>query len=122
MFFFFIRITSHFLADSFSEQPRGTDEQHDDQHRKHDRVAERRRDIGPAEYFDDSEQHASQHGARDGSDSAQHRCGEGFDARQSAGGQALSVLTIDSPAPDELVEKVRVAIDAKTLREIDVTL
>jgi D-3-phosphoglycerate dehydrogenase len=43
-------------------------------------------------------------------------------ARQSAGGQALSVLTIDSPAPDELVEKVRVAIDAKTLREIDVTL
>jgi D-3-phosphoglycerate dehydrogenase len=43
-------------------------------------------------------------------------------ARRSAGGQALSVLTIDSPAPDELVEKVRVAIDAQVLREIDVTL
>ena len=43
-------------------------------------------------------------------------------ARRSAGGQALSVLTIDSPAPDELVEKVRVAIDAELLREIDITL
>ena len=43
-------------------------------------------------------------------------------ARRSAGGQALSVLTIDSPAPDELVEKVRVAIDAQVLREIDLTL
>ena len=43
-------------------------------------------------------------------------------ARRSAGGQALSVLTIDSPAPDELLEKVRTAIDAELLREIDVTL
>jgi D-3-phosphoglycerate dehydrogenase len=43
-------------------------------------------------------------------------------ARRSAGGQALSVLTIDSPAPDDLLEKVRTAIDAQQLREIDVTL
>jgi D-3-phosphoglycerate dehydrogenase len=43
-------------------------------------------------------------------------------ARRSAGGQALSVLTIDSPAPDELLETLRVAIDAQLLREIDVTL
>jgi len=43
-------------------------------------------------------------------------------ARRSAGGQALSVLTIDSPAPDDLLEKVRTAIDAELLREIDVTL
>ena len=43
-------------------------------------------------------------------------------ARRSAGGQALSVLTIDSPAPDELLEALRVAIDAEVLREIDVTL
>jgi len=43
-------------------------------------------------------------------------------ARRSAGGQALSVLTIDSPAPDELLETLRVAIDAEVLREIDVTL
>ncbi|WP_209560468.1 phosphoglycerate dehydrogenase [Frigoribacterium sp. PvP032] len=43
-------------------------------------------------------------------------------ARRSAGGQALSVLTIDSPAPDDLLEKVRTAIDAEVLREIDVTL
>ena len=43
-------------------------------------------------------------------------------ARRSAGGQALSVLTIDSPAPDDLLEKVRVAIDAQLLREIDVAL
>ena len=42
-------------------------------------------------------------------------------ARQNAGGQALSVLTIDSPAPEGLLEKVRVAIDADLLREIDVT-
>ena len=41
-------------------------------------------------------------------------------ARQSAGGQALSVLTVDSPVPDELLEKIRVAIDADLLREIDI--
>jgi len=42
-------------------------------------------------------------------------------ARQSAGGQALSVLTVDSPVAEELLEKVRTAIDASTLREIDIT-
>lgn len=38
-------------------------------------------------------------------------------ARQSAGGQALSVLTVDSPVPDDLLEKVRIAIDADLLRD-----
>lgn len=42
-------------------------------------------------------------------------------ARHEAGGQALSVLTVDSPVPDELLDKVRVAIDADMLREIDIT-
>jgi len=42
-------------------------------------------------------------------------------ARTEAGGTALSVLTIDSPAPDELLESVRTAIDAQLLREIDIT-
>jgi D-3-phosphoglycerate dehydrogenase len=42
-------------------------------------------------------------------------------ARQSAGGQALSVLTVDSPVPEELLERVRVAIKADLLREIDIT-
>jgi D-3-phosphoglycerate dehydrogenase len=42
-------------------------------------------------------------------------------ARTTAGGQALSVLTVDSPVPDELIEKVRLAIDATLLREIDIT-
>ena len=42
-------------------------------------------------------------------------------ARQSMGGQALSVLTVDSPVPDALLEKVRVAISAQLLREIDIT-
>ena len=41
-------------------------------------------------------------------------------ARQSAGGQALSVLTVDSPVPDDLLEKVAKAIDASLLREIDI--
>ena len=41
-------------------------------------------------------------------------------ARQSAGGQALSVLTVDSPVPDELLEKVRTTIDASLMTEIDV--
>ncbi|ROQ41456.1 D-3-phosphoglycerate dehydrogenase [Frondihabitans sp. PhB188] len=43
-------------------------------------------------------------------------------ARTTAGGTALSVLTIDSPAPEGLLEKVRRAIDADVLQEIDVTL
>ena len=42
-------------------------------------------------------------------------------ARQKAGGQALSVLTVDSPVPDEIIAKVRAAIDADVLREIDIT-
>ena len=42
-------------------------------------------------------------------------------ARKEAGGAALSVLTVDSPAPDGLLETVRVAIDADLLREIDIT-
>ena len=41
-------------------------------------------------------------------------------ARHHAGGEALSVLTIDSPAPEGLLESVREAIDATLLREIDV--
>ncbi len=42
-------------------------------------------------------------------------------SRRSAGGQALSVLTVDSPVPDGLLESVRVAITADVLREIDIT-
>jgi len=40
-------------------------------------------------------------------------------ARRGRGGKALSVLTIDNQAPDDLLEEIRVAIDADTLREID---
>jgi D-3-phosphoglycerate dehydrogenase / 2-oxoglutarate reductase len=43
-------------------------------------------------------------------------------ARRNAGGQALSVLTVDSPVDEALLEKVRVAIDADLLREIDITV
>jgi D-3-phosphoglycerate dehydrogenase len=42
-------------------------------------------------------------------------------SRRSAGGQALSVLTVDSPVPDALLETVRVAIAADLLRAIDIT-
>jgi D-3-phosphoglycerate dehydrogenase len=42
-------------------------------------------------------------------------------ARRKAGGQALSVLTVDSLVPDGLLEKVRTAIDASLLREIDIS-
>ncbi len=42
-------------------------------------------------------------------------------ARQSAGGQALSVLTVDSPVPDDLLAKVGSAIDAELMKEIDIT-
>ncbi|MGV8970389.1 MAG: phosphoglycerate dehydrogenase [Microbacteriaceae bacterium] len=42
-------------------------------------------------------------------------------ARTSKGGQALSVLTVDSPAPEHLIEKLRSAIDADLLVEIDIT-
>nr|WP_241732283.1 phosphoglycerate dehydrogenase [Galbitalea soli] len=41
-------------------------------------------------------------------------------ARRTAGGQALSVLTVDSIVPEGLLEKVRVAIDAALMREIDI--
>ena len=42
-------------------------------------------------------------------------------SRREAGGQALSVLTVDSPVPDGLLETVREAIQADLLCEIDIT-
>ncbi len=42
-------------------------------------------------------------------------------ARRTAGGAALSVLTVDSPVPESLLDKLRVAIDANLMREIDIT-
>lgn len=42
-------------------------------------------------------------------------------ARQNLGGKALSVLTVDSPVPASLLEKVRVAIDADVMLEVDIT-
>jgi D-3-phosphoglycerate dehydrogenase len=41
-------------------------------------------------------------------------------ARTKAGGQALSVLTVDSPVPEAMLDKLRTAIDASLLREIDI--
>jgi D-3-phosphoglycerate dehydrogenase len=42
-------------------------------------------------------------------------------ARQKLGGTALSVLTVDSPVPTPILEKVRKAIDAQVMLEIDIT-
>jgi len=42
-------------------------------------------------------------------------------ARREAGGEALSVLTVDSPVPGEVLERVREAIEADVLVEIDIT-
>ena len=41
-------------------------------------------------------------------------------ARKSAGGEALSVLTVDSPVPDEVLERIAAAIEATSLRAIEV--
>ena len=42
-------------------------------------------------------------------------------ARHEAGGPALSVLTVDSPVADDVLEVIRETIDATLLREIDIT-
>jgi D-3-phosphoglycerate dehydrogenase len=42
-------------------------------------------------------------------------------ARREAGGEALSVLTVDSPVPTDVLERLRTAIDADVLVEIDIT-
>jgi D-3-phosphoglycerate dehydrogenase len=42
-------------------------------------------------------------------------------ARREAGGPALSVLTVDSPVPTDVLDRVREAIDADVLVEIDIT-
>lgn len=42
-------------------------------------------------------------------------------ARREAGGQALSVLTVDSPVPSEVLDRVRAATDADVMVEIDIT-
>ena len=42
-------------------------------------------------------------------------------SRKVAGGPALSVVTVDTPVPEELLERVGAAIDADLLREIDIT-
>lgn len=43
-------------------------------------------------------------------------------SRHEAGGQALSMLTVDSPVPDDLLEKVRLTIAADLLRAIDIAV
>lgn len=42
-------------------------------------------------------------------------------ARHEAGGEALSVLTVDSPVADELLDDVRAAIQADLFRQIEIT-
>lgn len=42
-------------------------------------------------------------------------------ARREAGGQALTVLTVDSRVPEELLAEVGEAIDAKVIRSIEIT-
>jgi D-3-phosphoglycerate dehydrogenase len=42
-------------------------------------------------------------------------------ARVAAGGQALSVLTVDSPVPDELLDDVKADIRADLFRQIEIT-
>jgi D-3-phosphoglycerate dehydrogenase len=42
-------------------------------------------------------------------------------ARREAGGQALSVLTVDSPVPDALLDEVRSDIQADIFRQIEIT-
>ncbi len=42
-------------------------------------------------------------------------------SRKVAGGQALCVLTVDSPVPDGLLSALRTEIDAELMREIDIT-
>ena len=41
-------------------------------------------------------------------------------AREKAGGEALSVLTVDSRVPDELLAEVAQKIDATTMAHIDI--
>ncbi|MEP6844344.1 MAG: phosphoglycerate dehydrogenase [Pseudolysinimonas sp.] len=41
-------------------------------------------------------------------------------ARLSAGGQALSIVTVDSPVPEGVLDRVRTAITADDVREIDI--
>ena len=42
-------------------------------------------------------------------------------ARREAGGEALSVLTVDSRVPDDLLEDVSRVIEASVIRSIDIT-
>ncbi len=41
-------------------------------------------------------------------------------ARESAGGEALSVLTVDSRVDDEILERVAHAIDARVMKAIEI--
>ena len=42
-------------------------------------------------------------------------------AQADASGQALSVLTVDSPVPDDLLDEMREAIGADLFRQIEIT-
>jgi D-3-phosphoglycerate dehydrogenase len=41
-------------------------------------------------------------------------------ARETAGGQALSVLTVDSRVPEDLLAEVATKIEASTMAHIDI--
>jgi len=42
-------------------------------------------------------------------------------SRREAGGQALSVLTVDSPVPDEMLSELHEAVQADLFRQIEIT-
>ena len=44
-----------------------------------------------------------------------------FVARPDASGRALSVLTVDQPVPDEILENMRAAVAADLFRQIEIT-
>ncbi|MGO2050562.1 MAG: phosphoglycerate dehydrogenase, partial [Microbacterium sp.] len=42
-------------------------------------------------------------------------------ARRTAGGEALTVLTVDSRVPEELLDAVGEAIEASAMKQIEIT-
>ena len=64
--------TSHFLAHGLAQQAGRLDQQHEDQHGEHQRIAQLGGDIRLAENLDHAQQHAADHRARNGADAAEY--------------------------------------------------
>src|SRR6516164_832027 len=84
-----------FRGSRASEQTGRPEDQDQHQDREDDHISPSHLEILPSERFDEADQHAAQHGARQIADAAEHGRGEGTQARSVADGE-IGIIIVEA--------------------------